>query len=90
MDGHGSGSLITLSRAFQCRRIEHNPPETSRPALRPQELCNELQIPGLSAYGMTEAKIAEAVEKGQKSSSMKGNPVPLTEAELKEVLVRSM
>lgn len=59
-------------------------------AFDPQELCAELEIPGLASYGMTEAKVAEAVEKGQKSSSMKGNPVALTEAELKEVLVRSM
>lgn len=59
-------------------------------AQTPQELCAELKIPGLSAYGMTEAQVAEAVDKGQRSSSMKGNPVQLTEAELKEVLVRSM
>lgn len=56
----------------------------------PQELCKELNIPGLSAWGMTEAKIAEAVDKGGRSSSMKGNPIALTEAELREVLVRSM
>ncbi len=55
-----------------------------------QALCSELKVPGLKAYGMTEARFEEAVSKGQKSSSMKGNPVALTEAQMTEILRRSM
>lgn len=53
-------------------------------------VCKELEIPGLAHYGMTEERIPEAIEKGQKSSSMKGNPVALTEDELAELLRMSM
>jgi len=55
-----------------------------------QQLCAELKVPGLRTYGMTEARFAEAVQKGQKSSSMKGNPVALTEAHMEDILRRSM
>ncbi len=53
-------------------------------------LCKELAIPGLAAYGMSEARVAEAVAKGKQSSSMKGNPVPLTDAQMADILRRSM
>jgi alcohol dehydrogenase class IV len=53
-------------------------------------LVRELGVPPLSAHGMTEAQIPEAVEKTMKASSTKGNPIVLTEAELMEVLERAM
>jgi alcohol dehydrogenase class IV len=54
------------------------------------ELVGELNIPSLSALGMSESQIPEAVEKTLKASSYKGNPIPLEEAELREILERSM
>ena len=39
---------------------------------------------------MSEERIDEAIAKGRKSSSMKGNPVELTHEELREILIRSM
>jgi alcohol dehydrogenase class IV len=54
------------------------------------ELARDLNIPPLSAHGMTEAKIPEAVEKAMKASSTKGNPIVLTETELSEILENAM
>ncbi len=48
------------------------------------ELCQALKIPGLRAYGVTEADSVAVVEKAAKASSMKANPVVLTNEELSE------
>ena len=54
------------------------------------ELVRDLEIPLLSAYGMSREHFPEAVEKTMKASSTKGNPIRLTEAELMEVLERAI
>jgi alcohol dehydrogenase class IV len=54
------------------------------------ELVSELKIQSLSAYGMNEGQIPEAVEKTMKSSSTKGNPIILNEMELKAILEKAM
>jgi alcohol dehydrogenase class IV len=51
-----------------------------------QALCAELHIPGLGSYGMVEADIHNVVERSARSSSMKGNPVALTENDMMEIL----
>lgn len=55
-----------------------------------QELCTALNVPPLSRYGLTPADIPGVVEKSQQASSMKGNPVTLTAAELTAILTRAM
>ncbi|MGB3954679.1 MAG: iron-containing alcohol dehydrogenase [Brooklawnia sp.] len=45
-----------------------------------------LGVPGLADLGLTEDRLDEAVAKGQASSSMKGNPITLTEDELQQIL----
>lgn len=50
------------------------------------DLAQELAIPGLSAYGITEAALEEIAGKAAQASSMKGNPIELTHAELVAVL----
>ena len=55
-----------------------------------QDLCAALQVPPLADYGFTAANIAAAVSKAQRSSSMKGNPIVLTEAELTAILRAEM
>lgn len=50
------------------------------------DLALELAIPGLGAYGITEAALNEIAEKAAQASSMKGNPIELTHAELVAVL----
>ena len=49
-------------------------------------LVDDLEIPMLSAYGVTVGDIERVVEKARKASSMQGNPIELTEDELGEVL----
>jgi alcohol dehydrogenase class IV len=50
------------------------------------ELCKAFQIAGLRAYGVTETDIGVLVEKAAKASSMKANPIVLTDEELTEAL----
>jgi len=49
-------------------------------------LCVGLKIPSLSSYGITKADSVILCEKAARSSSMKGNPLVLTQAELGEIL----
>lgn len=54
------------------------------------QLCRDLQVPPLSSLGITEADFVVIVEKSKNSSSMKGNPVELTELELTRVLQHAL
>jgi alcohol dehydrogenase class IV len=49
-------------------------------------LVAELQVPSLQALGLEEADLPTAVEKARIASSMKGNPIALTDAELTAIL----
>jgi alcohol dehydrogenase class IV len=51
-----------------------------------QDLCRELQVPKLGLHGLTEKEFPTLIEKAQKASSMKGNPIKLTPVELQEIL----
>ncbi|HET6332796.1 MAG TPA: iron-containing alcohol dehydrogenase [Polyangiales bacterium] len=53
-------------------------------------LCRELGVPGLSAYGMTANDIPALVAKAKVASSMRANPIALTDAELTEIAERSL
>lgn len=55
-----------------------------------QGLVSRLGIPSLTTWGVTAADFEEAVRKGQESSSMKGNPIQLTDAELHGVLTGAL
>lgn len=55
-----------------------------------EELCGELEIPDLSAYGMTNNDISPLVEKAQIASSMKVNPVRLENEELVNILAEAL
>ncbi len=52
-------------------------------------LCRDLGVPGLSTYGVTRADFPVLVQKAAAASSMKANPIVLTEDELGEILERS-
>jgi alcohol dehydrogenase class IV len=54
-----------------------------------RDICRELQIPPLRAYGVHEGDWPALVEKAAHASSMKGNPIALTPDELREVLMRA-
>ena len=69
---------------------------TGNPTARPEaaagwltELTTALQIPGLRTYGLTDADTAEVVAAAQRASSMKGNPIELTDDEVAEILART-
>ncbi|HOT92535.1 MAG TPA: iron-containing alcohol dehydrogenase [Anaerolineae bacterium] len=55
-----------------------------------QELCTALKVPGLATYGVTAAAFPTIIEKAQAASSMKGNPIQLTAAELRGILNRAL
>ncbi len=55
-----------------------------------QELCLQLKAPRLTHYGIGEADFQNIIAKSQNSSSMKGNPIALTEAELRSILDRAL
>ena len=51
-----------------------------------RNLCVQLEIKPLAAYGIEEKNFADIVVKARTASSMKGNPIELTEEELLETL----
>ena len=53
-------------------------------------LCRALDVPGLARYGMDESDVAALVDKARVASSMKGNPIVLTDAELTEIATRAL
>jgi alcohol dehydrogenase class IV len=53
------------------------------------ELCAALRVPSLSESGLREQDFPTAVAKAQESSSMKGNPIELTDDELLGVLEKA-
>ena len=54
------------------------------------DLVSDLKIPSLSMHGMTAAHIPEAAQKTFNASSYKGNPIPLIEGELQEILEKAL
>ena len=54
-----------------------------------QGLCAALKVPPLAEFGLKEQHFPTIVAKSQKSSSMKGNPITLTEGELLEILKKA-
>jgi alcohol dehydrogenase class IV len=55
-----------------------------------QDLVDILDIPDLGAYGVKREHIPELVEKSARASSMKGNPIQLTEIEMGAILEQSL
>lgn len=53
-------------------------------------LCCALDVPGLARYGMRESDVAALVGKARVASSMKANPIALTDAELTEIATRAL
>jgi alcohol dehydrogenase class IV len=55
-----------------------------------QRLCRTLIVPGLSNFGLTPHDFSAVVKKSQQASSMKGNPVRLSNEALTEILKASL
>ncbi len=54
------------------------------------DLAGDLQIPGLASYGLSDADTVEVVAATQRASSMRGNPIELTDDEVAEILTRAL
>ena len=54
-----------------------------------QDLCAALKVPPLTEFGLKKQNFPTIVAKSQRSSSMKGNPIELTEDELLEILKKA-
>ena len=55
-----------------------------------QSLCAQLEIPPLSAFGVMPSAFDEIVTKSKVASSMKGNPIPLSDQELHHILAAAL
>lgn len=54
------------------------------------DLCETFALPGLRRFGLSEDDFPEAVAKAKNASSMKGNPIELTDDELLAILARAI
>lgn len=54
------------------------------------QLCKELSIPTLSSYGIASEDITSIVEKSAAASSMKANPIQLTDEQLARILKQAL
>jgi len=54
------------------------------------ELVRALRIPPLRQYGVKAEDFSAIIERAKATSSMKGNPLPLRDAELREILRRAL
>jgi alcohol dehydrogenase class IV len=55
-----------------------------------QSLAEDLRIPPLSDYGLQTADFPEVIEKSAVASSMQGNPIRLTEGEMRAILEKAL
>jgi len=55
-----------------------------------EALCERLNVPPLSAYGVTRDAFDDIVAKARRASSMKGNPVELSDGTLRNILERAL
>lgn len=55
-----------------------------------ETLCADLKIPSLATWGVTKADTSTLISQAQKASSMKANPIPLTETELADILLQAL
>lgn len=82
------GSAETKARFEAASRLllpeEKGPPEEAVTFL--EALTQRLQIPRLGRHGIVEADLEDIATKAAKASSMKGNPVPLSQEELLTIL----
>jgi alcohol dehydrogenase class IV len=55
-----------------------------------EELTAALSIPGLGSYSLNQEEIAAVVAAAQRASSMRANPIELTDEEVTEIVTRSL
>lgn len=84
--GQGVWRLRRVAQVLT-RRTEATPADA---AAYLEDLLRQLAVPRLGAYGVTAADVPALVAQSRQSSSMRGNPIELTEAELTKVLTAAI
>jgi alcohol dehydrogenase class IV len=91
LQNHASNSQALARYDEVAQILTGNPNANADDGVRwVQELCEILKVEGLATLGLNESNIPEAVKKSQNSSSMKGNPILLSEEELTGILKLSL
>ena len=73
------------------RLLTENPRATAGAGIEwIRELVSDFKIPSLGSHGIKVEHTDEIVKNAMNASSMKANPIALTEAELAEVLRRTL
>ena len=71
--------------------LSGNPDANAEAAIQwVRNFCEHANIQPLSSFGLTESHFSNIIEKALQSSSMKGNPITLSEDELRIILQRSL
>jgi alcohol dehydrogenase class IV len=55
-----------------------------------RDLCQKLEVRGLGHYGLSTGEVPALVAKAKAASSMRGNPVQLSDEELGDVAMRAL
>jgi alcohol dehydrogenase class IV len=55
-----------------------------------EDLCSDFHIPPLSIYGLKQEDLPEVIARSQNASSTKGNPIQLTDNEMRLILEKAM
>ena len=55
-----------------------------------QDLTTALAVPGLASYGLDQDQVVAVVAAAQKASSMRGNPIELSDEEVSDIVAQSM
>ena len=86
---HGLGIFARFQTIARILTDRHDAePEEAVEWIR--SITKSLKIPPLSEFGMTESMIPALVENAQHASSMKGNPVKLSDEQISEVIMKSI
>jgi alcohol dehydrogenase class IV len=79
----------TATNRFEeiARRLTNNSAASAKDGVMwVEKLTKDLGIPGLASYGLRTAHFADLIAKAKNASSMRGNPVALSDDELTEIL----
>jgi len=89
---HEANQLGTIQRYDEIARIltGNHTASAEDGVVWVHELTRELKIPGLSQYGIETSHVAELVVRSKQASSMKANPVALSDRELTAVLMAAL
>ena len=86
-----AGSNLCKKFSDVARLLTGDPQATAADGARSlADLCEQLSIPRLRTYGLTERHVPGVVAQAQKASSMKGNPVVLPADELTALLMAAL